>query len=266
MTQVDGNVTVQGDLKLQYQSDIYTPPPVVYLRMNEGSGTTAADSSNAGNNLNGTLGGNASWTSTKYKNGPYAVEFDGNADYIDLGTSTTLKPNTAMSISAWVYSEDFGSDFKYIIAAWPGQGAESNYSFFLGHGGSGEGNGKIGWGVMKHPAGGTGVWLQTDDVVITLNQWHHVAVTYSGANNRMRIYIDGALKDATHLRNAVPSQISQGSHNVAIGYNYNGSPSYPYSWDGAIDELSMWDVELTADQVSYLYGNGVPPNVSVGIP
>lgn len=62
---------------------------------------------------------------------------------------------------------------------------------------------------MKHPAGGTGVWLQTDDVVISLNQWHHVAVTYSGSDTRMRIYIDGALKDATHLRNAVPAQISQ---------------------------------------------------------
>ena len=33
MTQVDGNTTVQGDIKLNYQSDIYTPPPVVYLRI-----------------------------------------------------------------------------------------------------------------------------------------------------------------------------------------------------------------------------------------
>ena len=78
--------------------------------------------------------------------------------------------------------------------------------------------------------------------------------------------IDGVLKDATHLRNAVPSQISQGSHNVGIGFNYNGSASYPYPWDGAIDELSMWDVELTADQVSYLYGGGAVPDVSKGIP
>ena len=266
MSQVDGNMVVQGNATVQYQSSIYTPPPIVYLKMNDGSGATVSDSSSAGNNLNGTLGGDASWTSTKYKNGPYAVEFDGTGDYIDLGTSTTLKPNTAMSISAWVYSEDFGNDFKYIIAAWPGQGIESNYSFFLGTGGSGVGHGKIGWGVMKHPAGGTGVWLQTDEAVITLNQWHHVAVTYSGANTRMRIYIDGVLKDATHLRNAVPSQISQGSHNVGIGFNYNGSASYPYPWDGAIDELSMWDVELTADQVSYLYGGGAVPDVSKGIP
>ena len=51
MTQVDGNTTIQGDVKLQYRSDIYLPPPVVYLRMNEGSGTTAADSSKAGNDL-----------------------------------------------------------------------------------------------------------------------------------------------------------------------------------------------------------------------
>lgn len=266
MTQVDGDVTIQGDLKLQYRSDIYTPPPVVYLRMNEGSGTTAADSSNAGNNLDGTLGGDASWTSTKYKNGPYAVEFDGTGDYIDLGTSTTLKPNTAMSISAWVYADDLGSPQAAIATCWPGQGAESNYSFFFGTTDVGSGTGKVDWLVMKHPAGGTGTWLQTDSAELTAEQWHHVVVTYSGADTRMRIYVDGSLKDASHLRNAVPAQISQGSHNVGLGLNYNGSASYPYPWDGSIDEFSMWDVELTADQVSYLYGNGVPPNVSVGIP
>ena len=74
MTQVDGNTTIQGDVKLQYRSDIYSPPPVAYLRMNEGSGTTAADSSDAGNGFDGTFGGTTSW-STVFKNGPYAVAF-----------------------------------------------------------------------------------------------------------------------------------------------------------------------------------------------
>jgi len=266
MSQIDGNMIVRGNTTVQYQSSIYTPSPIVYLKMNDGSGTTASDSSSAGNNLNGTLGGDASWTSTKYKNGPYAVEFDGTGDYIDLGTSTTLKPNIAMTIAAWVYADDFGSGFAAILSCWPGSGAESNYSFFLGTGDSGAGNGKVDWLVMKHPAGGSGTWLQTDSAELTAEQWHHVAVTYSGANTRMRIYIDGSLKDATHVREAVPSQISQGSHNVGIGLNYNGSASYPYPWDGAIDELSMWDVELTADQISYLYGGGVVPDVSKGIP
>lgn len=257
---VKGNVKIAGDVLL---ADETRTQPIVYLPMNEGSGNPS-DKSEAGNGLNGTLGG-ATWSTTEFVTAPSSLSFDGTNDYVDLGTSTTLKPNTAMSISAWVYSESYGSDFKYIVAAWPGSGAASNYSFFLGHGGSGEGNGKIGWGVMKHPAGGTGVWLQTDDVVISLNQWHHVAVTYSGSDTRMRIYIDGALKDATHLRNAVPAQISQGSHNVAIGYNYNGSASYPYPWDGYIDEFSLWDIELTADQVAFLYGNGTPPPVQMGI-
>ena len=107
MTQVDGNTTIQGDIKLQYRSDVYLPPPVVYLRMNEGTGTTAADSSNAGNGFDGTLGGDAAWTDSKYKNGPYAVDFDGASDYIDLGTSTTLVPNTAFSLSIWALPDDF---------------------------------------------------------------------------------------------------------------------------------------------------------------
>jgi len=101
MTQVDGNTTIQGDIKLQYKSDVYLPPPVVYLRMNEGTGTTVGDSSKAGNDLDGELGGSASW-STVFKNGPYAVAFDGDSDYIDMGNDTALAPSTAFSISYWV--------------------------------------------------------------------------------------------------------------------------------------------------------------------
>ena len=122
---VNGDVKVAGDVLL---ADETRTQPVIYLPMNEGSGNPS-DESEAGNNLNGTLGG-ATWSTTNFVTAPSSLSFDGTNDYVDLGTSTTLKPNTAMSISAWVYSESYGSDFKYIVAAWPGEGAASNYSFF----------------------------------------------------------------------------------------------------------------------------------------
>jgi hypothetical protein len=266
MSQVDGNVSVQGNLKLQYKSNIYSPPPVVYLRMNEGTGTTAADSSNAGNGFDGTLGGDAAWTDSKYKNGPYAVDFDGASDYIDLGTSTTLVPNTAFSLSIWALPDDFDNIYQRMISRWTSGAGSPAYSYILMNG---NGNGKIRFYVMQASLVGSGTYIETDDVVMTAGDWHHIVATYSGGDSRMRIYVNGSLVDFTIAGNpaSVPASISATTGaKLALGMNLGGSGAYHRSWDGALDEFSLWNVELTADQVSYIYGAGSPPDLSVGIP
>ena len=266
MTQVDGDLTIQGDVKLQYRSDIYTPPPVVYLRMNEGSGATAADSSKAGNDFDGTLGGNAAWSSTRYKNGPYAVDFDGASDYIDLGTGATLVPTTAFSLSIWALPDDFDNVYQRMISRWESGASSPTYSYILMNG---NGNGKIRFYVMQTSYVGSGTYIETDDVVMTAGNWHHIVATYSGGDSRMRIYVNGSLVDSTIAGNpaSVPASIyATTGAKLALGMNLGGSSAYHRSWDGALDEFSLWDVELTADQVSYIYGNGVPPDLSVGIP
>lgn len=262
MTQVDGDVTVQGDVKLNYQSSIYLEPPVVYLRMNEGSGTTAADSSDAGNGFDGTLGGNAAWSSTKYKNGPYAVDFDGASDYINLGTSTTLAPSTAFSLSIWAVADDFDNVYQRMVSRWTSGGALT-YSYALMND---NGNGKVRFYVYPSSNTGSGIYVVTDSVVMTAGTWHHIAATYSGDNTRMRIYVDGSLAATTLVNGPVPSAINRPAIKLALGHNLDGSAAMHRSWDGGLDEFSLWDVELTADQVSYIYGNGVPPDLSVGIP
>jgi len=265
MSQVDGSVSVQGSVKLQYKSSIYSPPPVVYLRMNEGTGDTAADSSNAGNGFDGTLGGDAAWTDSKYKNGPYAVDFDGASDYINLGNSTTLVPNTALSLSIWALADDFGNVYQRMLSRWQSGAGSPKYSYILMNG---NGNGKVRFYVMQASHIGSGTYIETDDVVMTAGTWHHIVATYSGANTRMRLYIDGSLVDATFggSPSSAPSSIAQGSINLSLGMNLDGSGAYHRSWDGGLDEFSLWNVELTADQVSYIYGAGYPPDLSVGIP
>jgi len=262
MTQVDGNTTIQGDVKLQYRSDIYSPPPVVYLRMNEGSGATAADSSKAGNGFDGTLGGDAAWTSSKYKNGPYAVEFDGASDYIDLGNSTTLAPASAFTLSIWALADDFENTYQRMISRYT-SGGSPTYSYVLLNE---ETTGKVRFQVYPSSNTGSGIYVVTDSVVMTAGTWHHIVATYSGDNTRMRIYVDGSLAATTLVNGPVPAAINRPVAKLALGMNLGGSSALHRTWDGALDEFSLWDVELTADQVSYIYGNGVPPDLSVGIP
>src|SRR3989344_3768207 len=61
----------------------------------EGSGLTAADSSDQGNN--GTLTGVPVWTSGKAGNGG-ALDFDGSSDFVDVGAG----PGTVNTVAFWV--------------------------------------------------------------------------------------------------------------------------------------------------------------------
>ncbi len=264
MSVVMGDALVQGNVVLGHtnQSDIYAAAPIVYLRMNEGTGVTAADSSDAGNNLNGTIGG-ATWSTSEYKSGGQSLSFDGSNDYVDLGTSATLKPTTVFSWSIWINADNYDAIMRP-ITAWSSESIGDGYYASIWN----YTNRTFGFAVYTNACSGAGTNMVTDDAVLTAETWHHVVVTYSGADTRMRIYIDGALVDSTHSGTAIPSTIgcNQGNIEFALGYNYGGSASWPRAWDGYLDEFSVWDGELTADQVSYLYGGGTPPDVTVGIP
>ena len=247
-THVMGNVTF-GETNPRTKA-------VVYLPMTAGSGSPE-DKSDAGNGLDGTS-----------KTGGNAVEFDGYQDAIDLGTNSKLTPTTAFSISIWAYCTDFDSDYTSLFRRWDTGAAVSRQAYALLTGEDGTGNGKLNLWLMKDsPTQASDYTLfTTDSEVLSLNQWHHIVATYSGTESRVRIYVDGNLKDATRSGQAVPSSINAASAmNAALGRNYGTGGGSHHSWDGTLDEFSLWDVELNSDQVSHLYGAGSPPSVELGL-
>jgi len=254
---VMGDTKIVGDVLLADETRIQ---PVVYLPMNEGTGNPS-DDSEAGNGFNGTLGGNAAWATDSFATAPCSIEFDGNSDYIDLGTSTTLAPATAFTLSIWALADNFDSTYQRMVTRYT-SGGSPNYSYVLFN----ELNsGKVRFQVYPSSNTGTGIYVLTDSVVMTAGTWHHIVATYSGDNTRMRIYVDGSLAASTLNNGPVPSAINRPVMKLALGHNLDGSGAYHRSWDGKLDEFSLWDFELTADQVAFLYGNGTPPPLQKGI-
>jgi len=70
---------------------------VGYWQLNEGSGSTASDSSGNGND--GTVVG-ASWTTSA--DGSGALSFDGEDDYVEVPNATSLNPASGLTLEAWV--------------------------------------------------------------------------------------------------------------------------------------------------------------------
>lgn len=86
----------------------------------------------------------------------------------------------------------------------------------------------------------------TSTTALLDSKWHQVAITYSG-NNAM-LYIDGVL-DKTVSSLPVPSATTA---RFSIGGIYNNKSSITAPFLGDIDEVRIWDVALSNNQLKYI--------------
>ena len=87
------------DYQVRIENPMYNETGLVLsLHFDEGSGTTAKDSS--GKNNDGTING-ATWTTGKFGN---ALSFDDTDDYVNIPQSTTLPyGSTPRTVAMWIY-------------------------------------------------------------------------------------------------------------------------------------------------------------------
>tara|TARA_S200002703_G_scaffold68715_2_gene59638 strand:- start:149 stop:865 length:717 start_codon:yes stop_codon:yes gene_type:complete len=198
-----------------------------------GSGTTWTDLSGKGNN--GTLTNGPTYSSA---NGG-SIEFDGNNDYVDLGTISTshvLQMNNpsggGLTLSWWGYFDDSGDDFQRIFDKSNGGSASNGWAIYSDTTGSNTTDLKLA------SAGG--------DQVITnsylTSTWQNWCVTWVKSSGTYVTYLNGD-QDRTGTRTwDIPSSQTNariGSWNHSTGREYNGK----------IASLKIYDKALTASEV-----------------
>ncbi len=191
-----------------------------------------------GNGHNGTVYG-AGLTVDRFGNPNSAYEFDGIDDYINVNYSADFNP-PSFTIAAWAKFTGSGDDYQHIISKHvnylgvrEGYGLQymkisNNLNFFTGEGGSG----------YDHINSG----------IVDPGDWYFIVGTFDG--NEKRFYIDGSLVD-TSLTNVVHS-----THNLTIGCGGQFGSHYPEFGDffmGTIDDVSIYNITLTADEIWNLY-------------
>jgi hypothetical protein len=193
----------------------------------EGGGTAVADSS--GENNNGTLINDPTWTTGKYGNG---LDFDGSNDYVD----TTLNPST-----------DLGQDFT--IEAWIRPSTEGNYKGVAGaHVGTFQGVVFMQYVNGWNCGYGTGsAWAPDVDVSLTMGSWAHIVAVYNlgGETKSLSLYKDGELIQ-TQVQTAGISHYSS----FWIGRAYDAAGRY---FDGLIDEVRVYNRVLSPTEISDHY-------------
>jgi hypothetical protein len=77
-------------------------------------------------------------------------------------------------------------------------------------------------------------------------EWHHVAGTYDGSE--LKTYVDGILGVTVAHVGLIDVQ----THNLTIGNNSQESGRF---YDGAIDEVNIYDRALSKAEIRFLVGN-----------
>ena len=97
------------------------------------------------------------------------------------------------------------------------------------------------------------------------NAWHHVAGTFL-KNGNVKCYVDGSLVGTTatgaDLELQYTDSNTDNSGTVESGIDIGRQSNNSNFFNGLIDEVAIWDVELDADAVTAIYNSGVPTDLS----
>jgi parallel beta-helix repeat protein len=219
-----------------FTSTVNDPNLVSWWKLDEGSGTTAADSAS---NNNGTLNGNPVWTTGQIDG---ALSFDGNSDYVDIGDKSSLELSS-FTISAWIKPADVNS-LQQIAGKHGGSIIGS-----CGHGYRLEvRDGKA--SLLIDPSGCGNTNPLTSTTSLQTGQWYFVAGTYDGTT--ARIYVDG------ESENNGSRTLNSYYTDFYLGISYSDYFSaFQDDFNGVIDDVRFYDWALLDEEIEQLYQDGL---------
>ena len=189
-----------------------------------------------------------------------AYSFDGKDDYVALnmfygqGTGAVTSSVEELTVCAWINT-------KTVPASGPLSSSRRIVAF----------DASEFWALFLSPEGKIGVWSgyapvgdNTGDVMISDaayndGAWHFVCTTYSVSAGMKTLYIDGEIVAQENIGSRGPlgsdatryGFIGAGSEAEVFNGTRNGRSYFP----GLIDDVLIFDVALTPDEIQYLFEN-----------
>jgi hypothetical protein len=164
-----------------------------------------------------------------------AVTFNGSSGYIDTKVNQNL---TSFTAEAWVYLTGYGeANYGRIIEKRRTTASPEVFNFFV------DGSKKA-LSFSRFFSGGQGRW-NTPNGSIQLNQWYHVAVTYtSNPSQKPTLYIDGASQPVTQI-NKPSGSARTNRDNYFIGNRGDQQRTFK----GMVDEVRLWSKTRSAEEI-----------------
>jgi hypothetical protein len=223
-----GNLTTSAPITITVSNQSTGSGLVAAYGFNEGTGTTAGDSS--GNANAGVVSG-ATWSAAGRFAG--ALSFDGASDWVAVADAPSLDLTTGMTLEAWVRPTTIDGWETVLMKE-----ASGSYAYGLYADDNGQDSGQPrrpgGWVVQ-----GSSYFGAQGTSQLPVNTWTHLAATYDGAV--LRIYLNGTLAGSLNQSGAI---------NVSDGALRIGGNSIWGEWfSGLIDEVRVYNRALSQAEI-----------------
>jgi hypothetical protein len=205
---------------------------VGYWRLNEGTGTTAADYTTGAHTA--TLNNGPTWVTGKIGTG--ALSFDGVNDYLSVPNHAdfNMGTSTKFTITAWVKVPSGGGGIIMKKGSW--DSGKKVYSVYVY-------GGKLYVYLNDAVVGG---YIVAGSATITDNNWHFVAVTFD-RTGYVNLYIDNGTTYDSRGYMAAIGNLDDTAESLHIGGGY---PSFYFN--GQIDEPRIYRRLLTSTELNGL--------------
>jgi len=240
-----GSATIKASLGLVSNSTTVTmtstPGPVAWWKFDDGSGTTAVDSSGYG--YNATLYNSVTWVTGPTGN---AISANGVNQYVST-PDVNLSSTSTITIAMWV-NRTYGSAATNLFEN------SANYN-----------NSTTGFAFFPDDSGDCGIANSMEigvhgNVGYTANcyaqptsgVWHHIAVVYDKTKpgaSVVSLYIDGVLQKPSEQPYTATNTNAFGDNRLYI-FSRAGTTRYAA---GEMGDLRVYNVALTATQIEQIY-------------
>lgn len=188
-------------------------------------------------------------TTNKVKSGSDCVSgkclfLDGIDDYIDIATSSTLKPVDYITLSGWAHSDNWGGigDSRLLSCT---EAGGYNIAF----------NGDAINSLASIRRNGSYATI-TYSLNVLSNGWHFFTATYDG--RYFKTYIDGSLAGTPNDAGAnYPIQYTYNNSLIIGGESSSGTGAGMGFFQGEIDEVRVYNAAIPASQVKEQYYAGL---------
>ena len=180
-----------------------------------------------------------------------AADFDGTDGYITIADNNVFSftdgagADEAFTITFWYYMASADEDIELITKdGWTATTREWGIA-----------RGSSAWYFFCSEINGTDRIAQNITQTITTSTWVHLAFTYDGleAHGGMNIYQDGSALTQNGSETGTYTGMSNGTTPVVFGAFQGDLPDTFYSYIGSLDELKIFNRELSASVVSDLF-------------
>lgn len=221
-------------LREAYANSASVPVPMLHWPLDETMGSEAFERTDP--TRKGQVVGKAEWIAGKL-NG--AIKLDGNT-HIEAGDLASFERTDKFSYGAWVNVAS--KDAATVISRMDDADAHRGFDLLLV-------GGKLTAHLVHHwPDNALHVATKAE---VPINQWKHVFATYDGSSQGegFKLYVDGKLQEV-EITNKHLSETTRTTKPLRIGRRTSGAP-----FRGLIDDVRIFDRELSADEVAAVSGS-----------